>query len=315
MRGIILAGGRGTRLHPLTLVTSKQLLPVYDKPMIYYALATLMLAGIRDILIISNPDDLPRFEQLLGDGDGWGLTLTYAPQPRPQGLAQALIIGADHVGDDRSALVLGDNFFFGRGLREVLTNAGQRTSGATVFAYKVSDPTHYGVIEFDEAGHPLSIDEKPKVPKSRWAVTGLYFYDRRAPDIARRLKPSTRGELEITDVNRAYLEMGRLNVEKLGRGFAWLDTGTPDGLSEATDFVRALEKRQGMKIGCPEEIAYRMGYIDRQQLMRLANILGRGAYGSYLMEIAREEYSEPAVSRSREPLLASRPSISGSPWF
>ena len=289
MKGIVLAGGRGTRLYPMTQVVSKQLLPIYDKPMIYYALSTLMLAGVRETLIISTPEDLPRFAHLLGDGSRWGLALSYAAQAEPRGIAQALIIGAEHVGNDRCALVLGDNLFFGHGLTDVLGGAARRQAGATLFACMVSDPQRYGVVEFDPCGRAISIEEKPEAPRSRWAVTGLYFYDHRAAQIAGSLVPSARGELEITDLNRAYLEMGELAVEKLGRGYAWLDTGTPDSLSEATDFVRALEKRQGMKIACPEEVAYRMNFIDRAQLRELARALGTSAYGQYLAGVADEE--------------------------
>lgn len=288
MKGIILAGGSGTRLHPITLVTSKQLMPVYDKPMIYYPLSVLMLAGIREVLIISTPTDLPRFRELLGDGNAWGMSFSYVAQPSPDGLAQAYILGADFVGDGPSWLVLGDNIFYGHRLGAILQAASARSQGATVFAYHVADPERYGVVEFDREGRAISIEEKPVRPRSRWAVTGLYRYDGEAVEIARSLKPSSRGELEITDLNRRYLEKGSLNVDRLGRGFAWLDTGTPDALIEASSFVQALEKRQGVKISCPEEIAFRMKFIDQSQFMDLADRLGRSAYGQYLRQIIEE---------------------------
>ncbi|RTL72627.1 MAG: glucose-1-phosphate thymidylyltransferase [Hyphomicrobiales bacterium] len=289
MKGIILAGGRGTRLYPMTLVTSKQLLPVYDKPMIYYPLATLMLAGIKDILIISTPEDLPNFKRLLGDGAKWGVSFTYREQPQPEGLAQAYIIGADFIGGENSALILGDNIFYGHGLPESLKAAAARKTGATVFGYNVTDPERYGVVELGPDGKAISIEEKPKVPKSNWAVTGLYFYDGAASDYAKSLKKSPRGELEITDLNRIYMERGDLHVERLGRGFAWLDTGTPDSMNEASDFVRALEKRQGYRISCPEEVAYRMGFISQEGLVALGNELRASDYGKYLLALAASD--------------------------
>ena len=287
-KGIVLAGGAGTRLHPATIAISKQLLPLYDKPMVYYPLAALMLAGIRDILLISTPTDLPAFQRLLGDGRRWGLSLSYAEQPRPEGLAQAFIIGRNFVGNDAVALVLGDNLFYGHGLPEQLRQGAARTHGATVFAYHVKDPQRYGVVEFDAHGRALGIEEKPAQPKSSYAVTGIYFYDNQVLDIARSLKPSARGELEITDLNRRYLERGELQVELFGRGIAWLDTGTHDSLLQAAMYIEAIESRQGLKVCCPEEIAYRSGYIDAAQLEKLADAMGSSAYGSYLRDLLRE---------------------------
>ena len=287
-KGLILAGGSGTRLYPATQVVSKQLLPVYDKPMIYYPLSTLMLAGIRDILVISTPEDTPRFAQLLGDGTHWGLHLSYAVQPSPDGLAQAFVIGRDFVGNGTSALVLGDNIFYGHDFQPQLGKANARSEGATVFAYPVSDPERYGVAEFDSTGRVLSLEEKPKAPKSRYAVTGLYFYDNRVLEIARDLRPSARGELEITDVNRAYLARGELSCEVMGRGMAWLDTGTHESLLEAAQYIETIERRQGLKVACPEEIAYRLGYIGAEDLERLGSALAKNRYGQYLLGLLRD---------------------------
>jgi glucose-1-phosphate thymidylyltransferase len=292
MKGIILAGGAGTRLHPMTLPISKQLLPVYDKPMVYYPLTTLMLAGIRDILLISTPHDLPLFERLLGDGSQLGITMCYAAQPKPEGLAQAFLIGADFIGGDPSALILGDNLFYGHGLQDLVSEAAARTAGATVFAYQVADPERYGVVCFDKKNRALSIEEKPPKPQSNWAVTGLYFYDADVVELAASLKPSARGELEITDLNSLYLERGSLRVELMGRGYAWLDTGTPDSLLEAAEFVSTLERRQGVRIACPEEVAFRRGFIGAETLAQLGEAMGKSDYGRYLIDLAQTDGAE-----------------------
>ena len=289
MKGIVLSGGSGTRLHPMTLAMSKQLLPVYDKPMIYYPLSTLMLAGIRDILVISTPHDTPRFEQLLGDGSQWGIRLSYAVQPSPDGLAQAFLIGEDFIGDAPSALVLGDNIFYGHDFASLLGEANEKLDGATVFAYPVTDPKRYGVVEFDAQWRAVSLEEKPKAPKSRYAVTGLYFYDSQVVQLAKTIKPSVRGELEITDLNRLYLERGNLSVKTMGRGYAWLDTGTHESMLEASQFIHTIENRQGLKVSCPEEIAWHSGWIDNAQLEKTAQLLIKSGYGQYLLGLLKEK--------------------------